>query len=233
MGILSRFRDIMSSNIHARLEKAQDPDKALDDYVRSATRDLGQVKAEAASAAAEENRARRVWDECRAEVRKLQKYAEKCLADGDEDAARRFLERKAPLAQKEARLQTAYEQAASAAEQLQLLRDKLEADLRRMEERRADLKAKMAETREQQRRNLSGSPLGGTEAAFREAEAKVNLAYDEAMAISELRAEEDLDALFAKLDRQIEEASEREARVQNITVDEELAALKADRKQQL
>ena len=45
-GILSRFKDIMSSNINALLDKVEDPNKMIDQYLRNLESDLGKVKAE-------------------------------------------------------------------------------------------------------------------------------------------------------------------------------------------
>lgn len=48
-GILSRFKDIMSSNINALLDKVEDPMKMIDQYLRNLESDLGKVKAETAA----------------------------------------------------------------------------------------------------------------------------------------------------------------------------------------
>ena len=77
MGILNRFKDIMASNINALLDKCEDPEKMIDQYLRNAEKDLGNVKAETASVMAEETRAKRVLDECGEEIEKMQKYAVK------------------------------------------------------------------------------------------------------------------------------------------------------------
>ena len=59
MGILKRFKDIMSSNVNALLDKAEDPVKMVDQYLRDLESDLGKVKAETAAVMAEETRAKR------------------------------------------------------------------------------------------------------------------------------------------------------------------------------
>ena len=56
MGILTRFKDIMSANINALLDKCEDPEKMIDQYMRNLESDLGKVKAETASVMAEETR---------------------------------------------------------------------------------------------------------------------------------------------------------------------------------
>ena len=56
MGILKRFKDIMSSNINALLDKAEDPEKMIDQYLRDLQEDLRKVKSETATVIAEEQR---------------------------------------------------------------------------------------------------------------------------------------------------------------------------------
>ena len=66
MGILTRFKDIMAANINALLDKAEDPEKMIDQYLRNLEDDLGEVKAETASVIAEEKSAKRKLDDCNA-----------------------------------------------------------------------------------------------------------------------------------------------------------------------
>ena len=47
MGIISRFKDIMSANINALLDKAEDPEKMIDQYLRNLESDLAKVKQDA------------------------------------------------------------------------------------------------------------------------------------------------------------------------------------------
>ena len=55
-GILKRFKDIMASNINALIDKAEDPAKMIDQYLRNLEEDLGKVKAETAAIMAEEGK---------------------------------------------------------------------------------------------------------------------------------------------------------------------------------
>ena len=59
--ILKRFTDIMSANINALLDKAEDPAKMVDQYIRDIESDLGNVKAETAAVMAAEKKAKRIW----------------------------------------------------------------------------------------------------------------------------------------------------------------------------
>lgn len=49
MGILTRFTDIMKSNINALLDKCEDPAKMIDQTLRDLREDLAEVKKETAN----------------------------------------------------------------------------------------------------------------------------------------------------------------------------------------
>ena len=107
-GILSRFKDIMSSNINALLDKVEDPMKMIDQYLRNLESDLGKVKAETAAVMAEETKSKRELDECTDSINKMQTYAEKALLSGNEADARIFLSKKGELNNKLISLQQTY-----------------------------------------------------------------------------------------------------------------------------
>ena len=75
--ILKRFGDIMSANINALLDRAEDPEKMIDEYLRDIESDLGKVKAETAAVMASETKAKRELDECAQDIAKMQRYAER------------------------------------------------------------------------------------------------------------------------------------------------------------
>ncbi len=219
MGILARFKDIMSSNINALLDKAENPEKMIDQYMRNLNSDLGKVKAETASVMAEEQRSKRALNECSAEIEKMQSYAVKALEAGNDDDARKFLEKKASLAEKEAELQQAYSLAASNAVRMREMHDKLVSDIGELEARRTMIKSKMAVAKTQERLNKIGSSVSGANrsmSAFNRMEEKVERALDEANAMAELNAapKDDIKDLTSKYDSTPD-------------VEDELAALKA------
>lgn len=215
MGIISRFQEIMASNINALLDRADNPEKSIREFMRSLNGDLGKVKAETASVTAEEGRAKRTLDECRSEIRKLQRYAEKAVENGSDEEALKFLDKKAALAGKEARLQAAYETAAANAAAMKQMHDKLVSDLERLQAREAELKGKLAAAEAQ--RKISSVRSGTSGALFGKYEEQVDAAYNEAMALAELRggARDSLDEAFAE-----------EMKSEAVSPEEELAALK-------
>lgn len=223
MGILTRFKDIMASNINALLDKCEDPEKMIDQYMRNLESDLGKVKAETASVMAEETRAKRELDECGEQIAKMQSYAEKALVAGNESDARSFLEKKQQLTATQAALQKSYDTAADNAAKMRQMHDKLVKDIQSLEARRDAIKATVKAAKAQEKINKVGASMAGANNnmdAFERMEAKANKMLDEANAMSELNASQeqtDIDNLAAKY----------EAAPNNSAVDDELAALKA------
>ena len=223
MGIISRFKDIMSANINALLDKCEDPEKMIDQYLRNLESDLGNVKAETASIMAEEKRAKRELDECNAEIEKFQNYAVKAIEAGNDNDARQFLEKKNQLVQKQTALQQAYDLASANATKRRQMHDKLVSDINSLNAKRDAIKAKVAVAKAQERINKVGSSVAGVEnnmSAFARMEAKADKMLDEANAMAELNmdtASSDINNLAAKY----------ETTTTNTAVDDELAALKA------
>lgn len=143
MGIISRFKDIMSANINALLDKCEDPEKMIDQYLRNLESDLGKVKAETAAIMAEETRAKRELDECNAEVTKYQNYAVKAVEAGNDEDARQFLVKKNQLVEKQAALQQAYDLAAANATKMRQMHDKLVKDINELNSRKMLLRLRL------------------------------------------------------------------------------------------
>ncbi len=223
MGILTRFKDIMASNINALLDKAEDPEKMIDQTLRNLNSDLGKVKSETAAVMAEETRAKRELDACAAEIQKMQNYAVKAIEAGNDGDAKQFLEKKNQLALKQEQLQAAYEVAAKNAMQMRQMHDKLVSDINELESRRSVIKTKLAAAKAQERINKIGASVGDAAnsiSAFERMEAKANRALDQANAMADLNAGAAKDTL-KDLELKYGSSSSSSA------VDDELAALKA------
>ena len=98
MGILDRFTSIVKANINELLDKAEDPEKMVDQYLREMTESLAEVREATAGVMAEEKRCKKLPDENRGETEKHEELARKALAAGNEADARVFLAKKQELA---------------------------------------------------------------------------------------------------------------------------------------
>ncbi|MCH5260211.1 MAG: PspA/IM30 family protein [Lachnospiraceae bacterium] len=224
MGIITRFKDIMASNVNALLDKAEDPEKMIDQYLRNLESDFAKVKAETASIMAEVKSSKRKLDECDEEIAKMGEYAKKAVAAGNDDDARQFLTKKNELTQKREVLAKDYELAQENAEKMRQMHDKLESDISEMKSKRDMLKAKVKLAKTQKKINEMGAGIesaGNNAAAFDRMEEKVNRMLDEADAVSELNKSasgNSIDDLAGKYDTANTGSN----------VDDELAALKAE-----
>jgi len=221
MGILTRFKDIMASNVNALLDKCEDPEKMIDQYLRNLEDDYAEVKAETASVMAEAKSAQRKFDECNEEIQKMADYAVKAVNAGNDDDARKFLAKKAELTERLAVLQKNLDIANANAAKMKEIHSKLEDDISSLKAKRDTLKAQVKVAEAQQKINKLGASAdkaGSTMAAFARMEEKIDRMTDEANAMAELESgADDVDALAAKY----------ESNSSSSSVDDELAALKA------
>ncbi len=222
MGILSRFVDIISANINALLDKAEDPSKMVDQYLRNMTKDLADVKSETAGVMAEESRTKRLVDENAKEVAKYQDLAKRALVAGNEGDARVFLTKKQELESAGAGLQMSAAVAHENAVKMREMHDKLVRDINSLNARRMSIKAKDSVAKTQERVNQLGSSsakVEGAMGAFERMEDRVNRRLDEANARAELDS------------KPIDEAMALEEKYKGSDIDEsvsdELAAMKA------
>ncbi|MCD7859356.1 MAG: PspA/IM30 family protein [Firmicutes bacterium] len=220
--ILSRFSDIISSNINALLDKAEDPAKMIDQYLRKASEDLAEVKANTAAVIAEEKRCKRMLDDCNAEVEKYSSLAKKALSAGNEGDARVFIAKKQSLEENLVTLQKNYDVAHANATKMRQMHDKLVDDIEALKQRRNNIKATMAVAETQKTVNKAQeaySGANGSIAGFERMEEKAQRMLDESMAAAELS------------EKPTDEAKELEAKYSGsnaATVDAELARMKAE-----
>lgn len=225
MGILTRFKDIMSSNINALLDKAEDPEKMIDQCMRNLQSDLGRVKSETAAVMADEQRAKRKLDECTEEIEKIQRYTIKAVSAGNDSDARIFLEKKQTLIAKQAELRQMYEAAHANSESMRAMSDKLVKDIADLEARRNTVKAKMNMARATEHINEMVSSTSGANSsisAFVDMEEKAEQMLDRANAMAKLNSVkgDEIENLKAKYDSDSTVDADS-------AIEDELAALKA------
>lgn len=218
MGILSRFKDIMESNIHAMLDKAENPEKMIDQLLRNLHKDLVTVKSETAGVMAEETRAKRVLNDRLAEMEKIDEFARKAVEAGNDGDARKFLAKKNSLAADLPAMQQMAQTAEANATNMKAMFEKLNQQIGELENRRSTAKAQMAAARTQERLNKSMGNMSATR-NLDDSFAKIEQMADKANAMAQLNSVP-VDETFDLMNKY--GASSDEA------VDGDLAALKAE-----
>lgn len=221
MGILTRFKDIMAANINALLDKAEDPEKMIDQCLRNLNDDLGKVKSETAAIMAEETRAKREVDECNSEIERMQAFAIKAVNAGNDGDAKKFLEQKALYTNKLSGLTETYNLAHTNATNMRAMHDKLVKDINELESRKDMIKGKLAVAKTQERINKMGSSVDSANnsmASFSKYEDMANKRLDQANAMAELNN--------SSPENQISDLADK-YETSSVEIDDELAALKA------
>lgn len=222
MGILSRFGDIISSNINALLDKAEDPEKLCEQYLIHAKEDFAKVKEETAAVMAEEKRCKELVDNAQAEVDKWDDYARKAVTRGEDEDAKTFLAKKQEAVKRLQSVTPTYETAQANAQKMRQMHDKLAKDIQDLEARRNNVKATMAVARTQERVNKAGQAMTGANGAmdaFGRMEEKAKQKLNQATAAAELS------------EGPVDEATrlaEKYGPASDASVEDELAKLKAE-----
>ncbi len=94
MGIFTRFHDIISSNLNAMLDKAENPEKMIRMMIREMEETLVELKANCAGTMAECKRLHRERDHTRHIVEKWEQRAELAVGKNHEELAREALREK-------------------------------------------------------------------------------------------------------------------------------------------
>ncbi len=137
MGIFSRFRDIINSNISAMLDKAEDPEKLIKLMIREMEDTLVEIKASCAGVMANSKKAQRQMEEIRSRGKYWEERATLAVTKNRDDLAREALVEKRRYADRaEALLQESIK--------LDALVEQYQNDIRQLEE-------KLESAREKQR----------------------------------------------------------------------------------
>lgn len=221
MGIISRFTEIMKSNINAQLDKCEDPAKMIDQTLRELKENFAEVKKETAGVMAAEKEADRAVQECEEQIRKYNLAAENALKANNEEDARTILARKQPFVDNLVNLKKTQAVAKENSDKMRQMYNKLANDIQMLETKRNGIKATVAAAKTQEKMNKISSGSKRSMASletFDRMEDKANRMLDSAMAEAELSA--DMDAGNDLVNKYVSGGS-------SSTVDDELAAMKA------
>jgi len=100
MGIFTRFRDIITSNISSMLDKAEDPEKLIKLMIREMEDTLIEIKASCANTIASHKRTLRILDEIKDKEEFWETKAQLAVKKGRDDLAREALKEKRRYSQK-------------------------------------------------------------------------------------------------------------------------------------
>ena len=135
MGVFSRMRDIISSNINAMLEKAEDPQKLIKLMIQEMEDTLVEIKASCAGAMAAAKKAERAMDQARARADQWGEKAALAVQKGRDDLAREALIEKRRYRERAEALEREHTQCEALVQQYQ-------DDIMQLEERLAGAREK-------------------------------------------------------------------------------------------
>ncbi|BAT53678.1 phage shock protein A, PspA [Nostoc sp. NIES-3756] len=215
MGLFDRIKRVVSANLNDLVNKAEDPEKMLEQAILEMQEDLVQLRQGVAQAIAAQKRTEKQYTDAQNEINKWQRNAQLALQKGDENLARQALERKKTYNETSTALKTSLDQQSTQVETLKRNLIQLESKISEAKTKKEMLKARIttAKAQEQLEGMVRGMNTNSAMAAFERMEEKVLMQEARAQSAAEL-AGADLETQFAKL----ESSSD---------VDDELAALKA------
>ncbi|MBL1201353.1 membrane protein [Nostoc linckia z18] len=215
MGLFDRIKRVVSANLNDLVNKAEDPEKMLEQAILEMQEDLVQLRQGVAQAIAAQKRTDKQYTDAQNEINKWQRNAQLALQKGDENLARQALERKKTYTDTGAALKASLDQQSIQVETLKRNLIQLESKISEAKTKKEMLKARIttAKAQEQLQGMVRGMNTSSAMAAFERMEEKVLMQEARAQSAGEL-ASADLESQFA----QLESGSD---------VDDELAALKA------
>ena len=220
-GILERMAMIAKSNVNELLDKFEDPQKMVDQAIQDATAEYAKIKEEALSVIGNEKLAKKKLDAIEDEIKEWHGIASAALKAGNEDDARKALEKEGDIKLRHESQQKAYESAKLAAEKVREKLAEMEEEINAMKQKASEIKAKAVTAKAAEAAN-SVSQMGIDKGAF-EAFARMEEKVDQELAKAE--ALEDM-----ATDKIAEEAEDLKAKYKagKQDVDQALADLKKE-----
>lgn len=210
MSIFKRLRDLTMSNLYALIEKAEDPVKLTDQYLRDMQDDLEEAEKAVAAQIALEKKFKQLYEEQEALVAKREEQAHIAAQAQNIELARRALEEKKAAAQKSAEYKASYDQNKLAADNLREKLEEMRKQITELKNKRETLAARVNAAKAQKKINqtMSGFNNDSAMAGLKRMEDKALQLEAEAEASGEIyKKEKSLDDEIASLgkDKQVED----------------------------
>lgn len=222
MSVLARLNRVVKANLHAILDKFENPDKMIDQSLRELNIALAKLQQEAAFIIDERDHCKRNMDSLESEINDWDARARKALLKGKEDNARIFISKKQAVEIKYKEASILYDAAETNACKVRDMHDSLMLKIHEKEVERRALKITSSLADSQERINKLSSTLNidGTFAQFDKYCDKISSRLNQEEIIKELMA--------SPLDEAELLAREYDADVADKKVDTELSRLKKE-----
>lgn len=205
MSIFKRLRDLTLSNVFALIEKAEDPIKLTDQYIRDMQSDLEDAEKAVAAQIALEKKFKMLYEEQEQLMKKREEQAHWAAQEQNLDLARRALEEKKAAEEKVTEYKASFEQNKAMADQLRGKLEEMRKQLTEMKNKRETLVARYQAAKAQKEINRSMSGFGSdtAKAGLKRMEEKMLQMEAEAEASNDLMSAKgkSLDEEFATFNR--------------------------------
>lgn len=155
MSVFKRLRDLTLSNVYALIEKAEDPIKLTDQYIRDMQEDLEDAEKAVASQIAIEKKFKQLYEEQEALVQRREEQAHTAASMQNIELARRALEEKKAAQQKRDEYKASFDQNKAAADNLRAKLTEMRNQLTEMKNKRETLVARYQAAKAQAEINKS------------------------------------------------------------------------------
>ncbi len=211
-----RMKTVVGSELNAMLDKAEDPVKMLDQFMREMEADIRDAEAAVAKQIANEKMLQKKYEDAEKMASKRQEQAVKALEAENEDLARRALEDKKTYQSQADSLHESYIRAKEDATMLRTRLDEMKSEYNEMKLKKDSLKARAESAKTRTKMNRAMSDIGGDQSrkGFERMEEKV-LQFE-----AEAETSDDMRSSSRSLDDELDALDKKNS------VDDELAALK-------
>ena len=215
MGLFDRISRIVRANVNEMVNKAEDPEKVLEQSIVDMQEDLVQLRQAVASAIATQKRSQQQYNQAESQANQWYSRAQLALQKGDEKLAKEALQRKSTYSETANTMKASLDSQIVQVETLKRNLTALEGNISEAKAKKDILNARLkaAKTQEQLNNTIGSINTSGAMAAFERMEEKVLQ--------MEARSEASADLAGGGLEedfRQLEASN---------NVDDELAAMKA------